>query len=118
MARYTLMVFTRPVAGRVEEYNRWYDQTHLSDVLRVPGFVGAQRWAAEDGDPATGPRYAAVFDIETDDIDATLAIFDRERQAMPSSSALDPDSVSFALYRAVGPQLARMAAGGPTHIAP
>lgn len=37
-----LLVQTNSVAGREDEFNRWYSETHLADVLAVPGGVRAQ----------------------------------------------------------------------------
>ena len=37
-------VLTNPTAGMEAEYNRWYDDQHIPDVLAVPGFVGVQRF--------------------------------------------------------------------------
>ena len=45
MPTHRLIVFTQPAAGQEAEYNRWYDEVHLGDVLEVDGFVAAQRFA-------------------------------------------------------------------------
>jgi hypothetical protein len=42
--RFTLMVMSNAAEGREDEYNDWYDNTHIADALRVPGFVAAQRF--------------------------------------------------------------------------
>ena len=102
MASHVLMVYTQPHPGRDDDYHRWYDETHLAEVLSVPGFVAARRFAI-DG-PETGRLcYVAMYSIESDDIDATMAGFERARPGMSSTPALDPSSVSFRLLRAVGP---------------
>jgi len=44
MQRCNLIVFTNPVEGRDDEYNDWYTNTHLPDVLKIPGITGAQRF--------------------------------------------------------------------------
>ena len=36
-----LIVFTEPVIGREDEYNEWYDEVHLPEVLATDGFVAA-----------------------------------------------------------------------------
>ncbi len=66
--------------AREEEFNRWYDEVHLPDILSIPHVVAAQRfrlardasrspgpWAAEDG-----PRYLAIYELDTDDPDLIL----------------------------------------------
>jgi hypothetical protein len=70
MARHTFVVFTNPTEGREDDYNDWYDNTHLSDVLKVEGFVAAQRFKLSDTDaPQEFPhRYMALYEVETDDL--------------------------------------------------
>ena len=38
------LVFTNAVAGREDEFHQWYDDTHIPDVLAVPGVASAQRY--------------------------------------------------------------------------
>ena len=109
MATYLLLVYTRPVPGREDEYHAWYDGSHLAEVLTVPGFTVARRFAVEpplafeasqSGDG--GNRYVAMFTVETDDIDATMTTFDDMRGHFAPSPAIDLDSVHFELLRAIG----------------
>jgi hypothetical protein len=99
-SRYTLLVRTSPLPGHEDEFTRWYDGVHLAEVLAVPGFVSAQRFAA----PGTGDgrrRYVAAYGIETDDIDATMALFEQARPAMSTTPALEESSVVLELLTAV-----------------
>jgi hypothetical protein len=74
MAKYTFVVLTNPTSGNETEYNRWYNEQHIPDVLNVPGFVAAQRFKLADSE--TGDkhphRYLALYELETDDLAATL----------------------------------------------
>ncbi|APT59726.1 MAG: hypothetical protein DI532_22750 [Azospirillum brasilense] len=48
------------VAPEVEaEFNRWYEEEHIPDLLGCPGWLSARRFVSDDG----GPRYAAVYEI-------------------------------------------------------
>ncbi|WP_338664637.1 DUF4286 family protein [Pararoseomonas sp. SCSIO 73927] len=42
-----------------EEFNRWYVESHIPDLLACPGWLSARRYTVDDG----GPRYAAVYEI-------------------------------------------------------
>ena len=44
----TLLVFSDPVAGREDEYHTWYTETHLPELLTLPGFVAARRLSRAD----------------------------------------------------------------------
>jgi hypothetical protein len=58
-----LYVESRPVSPeREDEYNRWYNETHLPEVVALPGFVAARRFNPEDAD---GP-YVAIYEVDTD----------------------------------------------------
>lgn len=53
MATHIFDVHSNPVPGREDEYNDWYTNQHLSDVLASPGFVAAQRFEVA-APPASG----------------------------------------------------------------
>ncbi|NED90919.1 hypothetical protein G3I76_63920, partial [Streptomyces sp. SID11233] len=63
MSKHVLLVFTDPQPGREEEFNAWYDEVHLPDVLGVPGYTAAQRFVARTGlhDEVPEHRYVAVY---------------------------------------------------------
>lgn len=72
MNRYCFVVFTTPVEGTDDEFNDWYSEQHLSDVLRIPGFVSAQRMKVPDEATFLPGRYLALYQIETDDPQSCL----------------------------------------------
>ena len=64
MAADIMLVLTNAVPGADDEFNAWYDDTHLVDVLEHGPFTGARRFRLSD-DTADAPyRYLAVYDIE------------------------------------------------------
>ena len=75
MAKYKFLVFTNARDGRDDEFNEWYDEVHLGEVVAVPGFTGAERYAIrpQPGEDAPSHQYLAIYDMETDDVKATLA---------------------------------------------
>jgi hypothetical protein len=70
MARHTFVVFTNPTEGREDEFNDWYDNTHLGDVLKVEGFVAAQRFKLAETDPPQdfSHCYLGLYEVESDDL--------------------------------------------------
>ena len=73
MAKHMLLVFTNAADGKDDEFNRWYNEVHLVDVLAVDGFVAAQRFALKDMSGSASPhRYLAIYEVETDDIDGVV----------------------------------------------
>ena len=106
MAKYTFVVLTNPTSGKEAEYNKWYNEQHIPDVLNVPGFVAAQRFRLADAqmsDKAPAHRYLALYEIETDDLAGAL----KELKArggtadMVMSDAIDMKSVGAFLFAPV-----------------
>lgn len=75
MARYKYLVFTNACDGRDDEFNTWYDDVHLAEVVAVPGFTGAERYAVrpQPGELEPSHRYLAIYEMETNDVQATIA---------------------------------------------
>jgi hypothetical protein len=46
--------------AHADEFDDWYDLEHIPERLRVPGFLNAERWIAEDN-PSI---HAATYDLE------------------------------------------------------
>ena len=101
MAAYKLVVMTGPKPGRDKEYNDWYNNQHLADVVAVPGFRSAQRFKLTDAMGAEHRNaYMAIYEIDSDDPKAVLAeMFSRSgTPAMVLSEALDLDKAVVGLF--------------------
>jgi hypothetical protein len=66
MAGHVMIVLTNAVPGADDEFNRCYDEQHLTDVLEKGPFKGARRYRIADADVgAEAPyRYLALYDVE------------------------------------------------------
>lgn len=95
MAPYTFVVLTNAVEGQEDEYNDWYNNRHLRDVLACDGFVAAQRFRLTDTGPGQefSHRYLAFYEVDTDDLDkANQALTEAANNgAMFISPALNMD---------------------------
>ena len=38
------LVYSNPVPGMEDEFNEWYSSRHVHEILRVPGYLSAQRF--------------------------------------------------------------------------
>lgn len=103
MDKYCLVVFSRPAEGREEEYNRWYDEQHLDDVLAIPGFTSARRLRIAQPDNILPAPYLALYEIETDKPEEVPAELARRSESgeMVLSDALDLATVSFTLFKTI-----------------
>ena len=69
MPRGIMYLETRPVSpDREDEYHKWYNHTHLAEVVSVDGIVSARRFAPVDGE---GP-FIAIYELDCDDLDAVI----------------------------------------------
>ena len=105
---YYYLVFSNPVAGRDDEYNKWYDTQHAQDVVAVPGFVTAQRFVASETPLRTAKppaKYLVIYKIVTDDLAAVTAEVSRRLETGMTvlSPTFDRASSSGAIYKTIGP---------------
>ena len=69
MAKGVILVESRPSSpDREQEYNTWYDEVHIPELLALDGIVAARRLRPVAGD---GP-YVALYEVEGDDLQAIL----------------------------------------------
>ena len=99
--RAVLLVLSDAADGRDDEFNDWYDRVHLPDVLAVSGFVAARRYVAEPSVHGELPvqRYAAIYEMEGDDLDALHRALSEAAASMVISPAFDRSRTSTFTYR-------------------
>jgi hypothetical protein len=74
MPKFMMIAFTTPTEGQEEEFNAWYNETHVPELLAVPGFVSGKRLKVVGGTLPEGVswQYLAVYEIEADELPAVL----------------------------------------------
>ena len=65
--------FTCADPTREKEFNDFIDNVHIPNVLKAPGYVAVTRYAIKEPMYGRG-EYLSVYEIESDDIDKTMAI--------------------------------------------
>lgn len=65
MPKGVLVVQTAPAEGRESEFNDWYDDVHLIDILKLSGFTSARRFRTLSTDSLP---YLAIYEVEADDL--------------------------------------------------
>ena len=88
MPKGILLVQSRPTSpAEADTYHRWYDETHIPELLAVEGFVSARRMRAEDG-----ASFLVIYDV--DDIEGAKSAMASARAAgamsPPQGLQLDP----------------------------
>lgn len=101
--RTAMIVFTSPVEGREDEYNDWYDHTHLAEFTALPGVVSGQRYKASPTGPGTKTSYAAIYELDGDPADVIKAMNAAIKSGeMHMSDALDGSSISISAWEPHG----------------
>lgn len=100
--RLLYVVLTNATPGDDDAFNDWYSNTHIPDVLVVPGFVAAQRFRLIDH-PALRPypfRYAAIYEVLAREADAAFAELGARAgtERMVLSPTLDRSGIAAAPY--------------------
>jgi hypothetical protein len=115
--RYLGVALTNPVEGKEAEFNEWYDNRHVLDMLALPGCVSAQRYRLADVQRVGRPqpfKYLALYEIETDDLAAMAAELAARSgtPAMPWSDAVAPDLITLA-FVPMAPKIEKGPPNGP-----
>jgi hypothetical protein len=101
MKRHVFFAFTNPAPGREANYNDWQDNEHLPHGLNNPGFVAATRYKLAEAQFGPGEgrsQYVTIWEIESDDIAATLAQAAERQKTAIFTDALDFSTIQTAVY--------------------
>ena len=101
--------------SREDEFNDWYTNTHLPDALSSPGLLAARRYVINE--PLNGRgKYLTIYEIETDDIDKTMATRRERRQKETeqgrSAAMAIPDLLLLAWSDVLYKQIYEITSGG------
>jgi len=113
MPKHILVAMTNAVEGRDDEFNDWYTNQHLHDVVKAPGIVAAQRFVLDDTQRYKGPyafKYLAIYEIESDDVQPVIDYIGEVigTDAMPVSTAMaDEPRVRGAYFRPISERVTK-----------
>ena len=69
-----MMVWMDVPADKEEEFNHWYNEEHLQELLAVPGVLNAARYEAV----RSGPKHLACYELESPAVVQTEAFTSRK----------------------------------------
>ncbi|MEM7078692.1 MAG: hypothetical protein AAF513_08700 [Pseudomonadota bacterium] len=103
--KHLVMVLTEPTHGQEDEYNDYYDHTHLDEVIATTRLVSAQRYklAGEAGEGCPLP-YLAIYEAEGDNADDILANMHATRAERQQSAALNMGTGRIWVFEELGPK--------------
>jgi len=87
---------------REAEFNDWYSNVHLPDMLKCPVVVATMRYERRDPKEDEA-KYFAIYEIETDDIEYGLTAYNAHVQSLREKGRISDlvEVVSRAAFRQI-----------------
>lgn len=114
--RYVYLVMSDPLPGKEFEFNDFYQNTHMGDLVQLPGWIGAQRFRLVPVMPrTTQPLYRRgnliLWDQEGDDLgkiqsESRAAIAGGKSRLIPGFD-YSPEGPVSTTYQVIGPRVTR-----------
>jgi hypothetical protein len=104
MAKHLLIALTNSVDGRDDEFNEWYTNDQLPQVVALDGFAAAQRFRLIPDEISEGApyRYLAIYELDDNGHETAKASLTKSRSAgMTVSPAFDRSSVAAWYFEAI-----------------
>ena len=102
LERWVNLVENNADPEREPQFNDWYDNMHLPDALRTPGFVRARRYERHEFRDGRA-QYLAMYEIDSADIAETMRVRRaiREEEVKKGRASTSFPNLSFSLWRDV-----------------
>jgi len=99
-----VLVLSEPTEGQEDEYNRYYEDVHLEEVLETTGWKLAQRFKLVDGAGAECPLpYLALYETEGNPDKSPIEIMNETRSQRIQSDALNRRTAGAWVFEEIGP---------------
>jgi hypothetical protein len=95
MAHYLFLVHSNAADGLEDDYNDWYTNEHLADVVAVDGVISAQRFKFTGNSVADHENphgYLAIYELEIEG--DPQPVLDELRSRRESGAMNVPDSIT------------------------
>ncbi|MCE2510411.1 MAG: hypothetical protein J4G10_05475 [Alphaproteobacteria bacterium] len=103
--KHLLLVLSNPTEGQEKEFNRWYDELHLDEMLATTKCTSAQRFKLTDDQwTKSAHNYLAVYEVEADDPKDVLRDLNETRSQRQQSPALNKETAAVWLFSEIGPK--------------
>jgi hypothetical protein len=117
MSKAVLIVYTNPISPqRDDDFNKWYDEVHLPEILATDGFIAAARYRLSDarikGMDTPNHRYAAVYELDADDLQNAIDKLLHSAGDLDMGDSINQSTAVAALWEEVTPRV--MGSGAPT----
>ncbi len=103
--KHLVLIFSNPTKGEEAEFNRWYEDLHLDEILATTDWEGAQRFKLTDEQWAkSAHNYLALYEVEADDPDDILGKLNETRSKRQQSTAFNKETAAIWVFSQIGPR--------------
>lgn len=103
MAKQLFLVLSEPAEGREDDYNDWYENVHLDEVIGTSAITSAQRFVLADQRGKEAPhRYLAIYEVEADDPSEVFKSIDARGAERQMSDALNRATLGAWVFTPMG----------------
>ena len=104
MTKHLVLVLTEPTEGQEDEFNDYYENTHLDEVIATTGWTLAQRFKLVDQAGQACPLpYLALYETDVEDSADVLQTLNARRSDRQQSTALNRRTAGAWVFAATGP---------------
>ncbi len=103
--KHLCVVLTEPAEGKAAEFDHYYENIHLDEVLGTTGWKSAQRFVLTDqvGQPCPLP-HLALYEIEADDPKSVIRTMNDTRAQRQQSDSLNRKTAAVWVFSEAGPR--------------
>ena len=100
-----VLVLSEPNEGEADEFNRYYENLHLDEVLETTGWKTAQRFQlVEQAGQECPLPYLAVYEAESVEGKSAIARINETRSQRQQSGSLNRRTAGAWIFEAIGPE--------------
>jgi hypothetical protein len=102
--KHMVVVLTEPTNGREEEFNEYYEDLHIDEVLATTGWKSGQRFKLTDQIGAKCPLpYLAIYEAHGDDPKQVIQTLNESRPERKQSTAINKKTAAVWIFSETGP---------------
>lgn len=102
--KHLVLVLTEPTDGQSEEFDRYYEQDHIDEVLETTGWTSGQRFKLADEAGAACPLpYLALYEAWADDPKSVIKRMNDTREQRAQSKSLNKRTAGVWVFEETGP---------------
>ncbi len=103
MGTYVVLVMSNPREGMEDEFNDWYENTHLDEVLATAGFRAAQRFLLEaERGVSSAHTYMAWYETEGESAEEVIERLEARRDERQQSKSINRRDAAMWVFSPTG----------------